>query len=111
MCRDAWTDLRLAVGDWRERACVWDWVVVIVGNKLYTVLLHQVILGQGGQKHLLLGCGGGVVVVHAAVVVLSHGLRQVLDLILLMMAGQQWIVRYWCSGQLADVNTSLTGLQ
>ena len=88
------TYLGLSVGDWREGAGgVWDWVVVIVGNKLYTVLLHKVILGQGGQEHLLLGWGGGVVVVHAGIVVLSHGLCQVLDLILLMMAGQQWIVR------------------
>ena len=115
MCRDGLTDLRLSAGDWGEgTGGVRDRVVVVVGDELDPLLLQHVVLGQGGQEHLLLGCGGIVVVqagVGVVLVLVLQGLRQVLDLILLRLTGQQWIVRYWCSGQLADVDTNLTALQ
>ena len=110
MYREGWTDLRRSVRDRRGGAGVRDRIVVIVGNKLDTLLLHQVVLAQGGQGgqgvDLLLGGGGVVVVQGAGCVVLSQGVWQVLDLVVLAL-----VVAEGSSGQLADVHTNLTGLQ
>ena len=82
-------------------------------------MLYQVILGQGGQVHLLLGGeggggGGGGVVVHVGGgVVLGDRLGEVLEVLVLLslVTGQQWIVTERSSGQLADIDTNITGLQ